>query len=87
MVDPNSGVECDDILVSTYNGDSDLEDGHVGIWKKVRRSEFILNLHTPVAQKVVDEVIFRGFQGEGVEFFKNRRIPQILMRIFWKIPI
>ena len=37
MVDPNSGVECDDILVSTYNGDSDLEDGHVGIWKKVGR--------------------------------------------------
>ena len=33
----NSGVECDDILVSTYNGDSDLEDGHVGIWKKVGR--------------------------------------------------
>ena len=30
---------------------------------------WILNPHTPVAQKVVDEVVFRRFQGEGVEFF------------------
>ena len=28
-----------------------------------------LNPHTPVAQKVADEVVFRRFQGEGVEFF------------------
>ena len=27
------------------------------------------NPHTPVAQKVANEVVFRGFQGEGVEFF------------------
>ena len=33
----NDGDQCDDILVSSYNGDSDLEDGHVGIWKKVGR--------------------------------------------------
>ena len=26
----------------------------------------------PVAQKVADEVVFRRFQGEGVEFFLNR---------------
>ena len=32
---------------------------------------FTLNLHTPVAQKVADEVVFRRFQGEGVEFFKS----------------
>ena len=25
----------------------------------------------PVAQKVADEVVFRRFQGEGVEFFLN----------------
>ena len=25
--------------------------------------------HTPVAQKVSDEVVFRRFKGEGVEFF------------------
>ena len=25
--------------------------------------------HTPVAQKVADEVTFRRFQGEGVEIF------------------
>ena len=27
------------------------------------------NPHTPVAQKIADEVVFRRFQGEGVEFF------------------
>ena len=30
-----------------------------------------LNPHTPVAQKVADEVVFRRFQGEKVEFFFN----------------
>ena len=28
-----------------------------------------INHHTPIAQKVADEVVFRRFQGEGVEFF------------------
>ena len=28
-----------------------------------------LNPHTPVAQKSADEVVFRHFRGEGVEFF------------------
>ena len=28
-----------------------------------------INPHKPVAQKVAEEVIFRRFQGEGVEFF------------------
>ena len=44
----------------------------------------------PVAQKVADEVVFRRFQGEGVEFFLNRTslTPiRFSMRIFWKIPI
>ena len=27
------------------------------------------NPHMSVAQKVADEVVFRRFQGEGVEFF------------------
>ena len=31
-----------------------------------------LNPQAPVTQKTVDEVIFRRFQGEGVEFFFNR---------------
>ena len=31
---------------------------------------FLLNPHTPVAQKVADEVVFRRFIGEEVEFFK-----------------
>ena len=30
------------------------------------------NPQAPVAQKIVDEVVFRRFQGEGVEFFFNR---------------
>ena len=28
-----------------------------------------LNPQAPVAQKIADEVVFRRFQGEGVEFF------------------
>ena len=28
------------------------------------------NPHTPVAQKIAEEVVFRHFQGEGVEFLK-----------------
>ena len=35
-------------------------------------SEYLFNPHTPVAQKVAYEVVFRRFQGEGVEFFLNR---------------
>ena len=30
----------------------------------------LLNPQAPVAQKIADEVVFRRFQGEGVEFFK-----------------
>ena len=30
-----------------------------------------INPHTPVAKKVADEVVYRRFQGEGVEFFKS----------------
>ena len=29
----------------------------------------IFNPQAPVAQKIADEVVFRRFQGEGVEFF------------------
>ena len=37
------------------------------------------NPHTAVLQKVADEVVFRRFHGEGVEFFKSDLIdpPQI----------
>ena len=31
---------------------------------------WFLNPQAPVAQKVADEVVFRRFRGEGVEFFK-----------------
>ena len=49
-----------------------------------------VNPQAPVAQKIADEVVFRCFQGEGVEFFLNRTwlTPlRFLMRIFWKIQI
>ena len=29
-----------------------------------------INPQAPVAQKIADELVFRRFQGEGVEFFK-----------------
>ena len=32
-------------------------------------SYFSINPQAPVAQKIADEVVFRHFQGEGVEFF------------------
>ena len=50
-------------------------------------SSLPLNPHTPVEQKVADEVVFRRFQGEGVEFFKIGPLLSFLMRFFWKIPI
>ena len=34
----------------------------------IRKAE--INPQAPVAQKVADEVVFRRFRGEGVEFFK-----------------
>ena len=34
-----------------------------------RLTKLFLNPQTPVAQKIADEVVFRHFQGEGVEFF------------------
>ena len=32
-------------------------------------TDFELNPQAPVAQKIADEVVFRRFEGEGVEFF------------------
>ena len=29
----------------------------------------VINPHTPVVQKLADAVVFRRFQGEGVDFF------------------
>ena len=39
-----------------------LSGDHLQVWQ-------LINPHTPVAQKSTDEVVFRRFQGEGVEFF------------------
>ena len=37
---------------------------------QIRKTELIIfNPQAPVAQKVADEVVFRRFGGEGVEFF------------------
>ena len=38
----------------------------------IARSSLGLNPQAPVAQKIADEVVFRRFQGKGVEFFFNR---------------
>ena len=39
----------------------------------VQSLDLILQIYpqAPVAQKIADEVAFRRFQGEGVEFFKS----------------
>ena len=36
---------------------------------KSRWPVFNVNPQAPVVQKIADEVVFRRFQGEGVEFF------------------
>ena len=41
-----------------------------------------VNPHTPVAQKVADEVVFRRFQGEGVEFLKSDLTPHLQISFF-----
>ena len=35
------------------------------------KKDLIFNPQAPYAQKIADEVVFRHFQGEGVEFFLN----------------
>ena len=59
--------------------------------EKIRDKSVIhLNPQASVAQKIADGVVFRRFQGEGVEFFLNRTSLTPLrfsMRIFLKIPI
>ena len=48
-----------------------------------------VNPQAPIAQKIADKVVFRRFQGAGVEFFKSDLTDPLrfLMRIFWKLPI
>ena len=36
----------------------------------VETYKYYFNRQAPVAQKTADELVFRRFQGEGVEFFK-----------------
>ena len=47
------------------------------------------NFRNQIREKVADEVVFRRFQGEGVEFFNRTLLTllRFLMRIFWKTPI
>ena len=51
------------------------------IFTKISLMPRVVNPQTPVAQKSADEVVFRQFQGEEVEFFLIGR------HIFWKLPI
>ena len=75
--------------------DADFQSGFLNLrisrYRNFSRNQFFLNLQAPIAQKIADEVIFRRFQGEGVEFFVNRTslTPRFrfFMRFFEKIPI
>ena len=44
-------------------------------------TNLVINPQAPVAPKIADEVLFRRFQGEGVDFFKSDLTdhPQILI--------
>ena len=44
---------------------------HLNANEKLKKRVSGLNPHTPVAQKIADELGFQRFQGEGVEFFKS----------------
>ena len=61
--------------------------------KKINDKKIVINSvnpQAPVARKVADEVVYRRFGREGVEFFKiGPHWPPIrfLMRVFWEIPI
>ena len=44
---------------------------------------FGLSPHTPVAQKVTDEVVFRRFQDEGVKFL-NRALLGFISRLYFE---
>ena len=52
--------------------------------KECYRQHFLHNPHTPIVQKVADEVVFRRFQGEGVKCFKTDVTdpPQIFDAVF-----
>ena len=43
---------------------------HLSPVANVFLSPVLVNAQAPVAQKIVNEVVFRRFQGEGVDFFK-----------------
>ena len=48
--------------------------------------KLLINPLALAAQKTADELVFRRFQGEGVEFFFKSDL-RFLMRIFWNVPI
>ena len=55
----------------TYRGEvgSDIRFRNKVMLRNKVRVGFKVNPQAPVAQKVADEVAFRCFQGDGVEFF------------------
>ena len=58
--------------------------------RSVSKSEIsYFNPQAPAAQKIAYQVVFRHYQGEGVEFFKADLTDpfRFVMRIFWKLPI
>ena len=61
---------CDDLLNSPKYVKA---QGKIVAWAdilgKVRNFYFPISPQAPGAQKIADEVVFRHFQGEGVEFF------------------
>ena len=55
----------------TYRGEvgSDIRFRNKVMLRNNVRVGFKVNPQAPVAQKVADEVVFRRFGGEGVDFF------------------
>ena len=69
---PSTPVEYDSVTI--YQSDLGLK------FRKVIKYISVINPQAPVAQIIADEVVFRRFQGEGVQFLKSDL--RFLMRIF-----
>ena len=64
--EPNSQIPQQELI---SNNKRSKFRPHLGVELIYKQDPEWFNPHTPIAQKVADEVIFRRFQGEGVEFF------------------
>ena len=62
-------LECEGKKLKTLSEKFNKSKNEILQLNKGKFESFFLNPQAPVAQKIADEVVFRRFKGEGVEFF------------------